>query len=84
VKNRAEDYIKEFGHNIKSLRKARKWSRETLSAYADIEAKQIYLIESGKQGPTLSTIVALALAFEIHPSQLFNFDYDFGVSLLKS
>lgn len=57
------------------LRTARKLSRETLAAYADIEVMQIYRIETGKVNTTISTLYALATALEISPKKLLDFEF---------
>ncbi|GAB4094268.1 helix-turn-helix domain-containing protein [Flaviaesturariibacter terrae] len=70
---RDEQFIKAFGENLKKLRLQRKYSRETLAAYANIEAMQVYRIETGKVNTTISTVKALATALEITPAALLNF-----------
>ncbi len=75
IKNR--QYNQAFGENLKRLRKNAKLSRESLAAMADIEPKQIYRIEAEYQSPTVSTVVAIALALKIHPKKLFDFEFDF-------
>lgn len=72
---RNQDYITAFGKNLKKLRLARKYSRETLAAYASIETMQIYRIETGKVNTTLSTILHLAHALDIPPKKLLEFDF---------
>jgi transcriptional regulator with XRE-family HTH domain len=74
-RSRNTDYIIAFGNNVKKLRTARKFSRETLAAYADIEVMQIYRIETGKINTTISTLFALAVALEVSPKKLLDFDY---------
>lgn len=77
MKIKNKEYTKAFGENLKKLRKAKKLSRETLGAMAEIESKQIYNIEAANQSPTVSTVVAIALALKLHPKRLFEFDFDF-------
>lgn len=74
-KSRNTDYIIAFGEHVKKLRLARKLSRETLAAYADIETMQIYRIETGKVNTTISTIYAIAKALEVPPKKLLDFEY---------
>jgi len=77
-KSRNTDYIIAFGKHVKKLRTARKLSRETLAAYADIEVMQIYRIETGKVNTTLSTMYAIAKALEISPKELLDFEFSEG------
>lgn len=77
MKIKNKEYNKAFGENLKKLRKSKKLSREGLAAIADIEAKQIYRIEAEFQSPTVSTVVAIALALNLHPKKLFDFEFDF-------
>lgn len=74
-KSRNTDYIIAFGKHVKKLRLARKLSRETLAAYADIETMQIYRIETGKVDTTISTIYAIAKALEVSPKKLLDFEF---------
>ncbi len=73
IRNQA--YINSFGANVKKLRLARKYSRETLAAYAGIETMQVYRIETGKVNTTISTILHLAKALEVSPKKLLDFDF---------
>lgn len=77
MKIKNKEYDKAFGENLKKIRKAKKLSRETLGAIAEIEAKQIYNIEVGTQSPTVATVVALAVALKLHPKKMFDFDFEF-------
>jgi transcriptional regulator with XRE-family HTH domain len=74
-KIRNQAYINAFGKNLKKLRTSKKLSRETLSAYANIEVMQIYRIETGKVNTTISTVLALATALEVTPKKLLDFEY---------
>ncbi|MFA6057857.1 MAG: helix-turn-helix transcriptional regulator [Taibaiella sp.] len=74
-RSRNTDYILAFGNHVKKLRTARKLSRETLAAYSDIEVMQIYRIETGKVNTTISTLYALAIALEVSPKKLLDFDF---------
>lgn len=78
MKIRNEEYNKAFGANLRKLRTEKKLSRETLGAMASIESKQIYRIEEEGQSPTVATVVALAVALQLHPKKLFDFDFDFS------
>ena len=72
---RNQVYIDAFGQNLKKLRLAKKYSRETLAAYAGIETMQVYRIETGKVNTTISTILCIAQALEVSPKKLLDFEF---------
>jgi transcriptional regulator with XRE-family HTH domain len=76
-RSRNTAYIEAFGKHVKSLRLARKLSREVVAAKAEIETMQIYRIEKGRVNTTISTLYAIARALEVTPSEMLNFElYD--------
>lgn len=74
VRNQA--YIDAFGKHVKQLRNAKKLSRETVAAYAEIEVMQVYRIETGKINTTISTLLALSKALEVPAQELLNFSFE--------
>jgi len=50
-----------------------KMTQKALSLEADIEISQISRIENGKVNTTVTTILQIAEAMNIHPSKLFEF-----------
>lgn len=62
-----------FGDNLRKLRKESNMSLESLAYEADMELSQIFRIEKGKVNPTLTTLNALAKAFNISLNKLFEF-----------
>ena len=62
--------MKEFGENLKKLRKEKNWSTRTLANIAEMDFGNINEIENGKINPSLITIVALAEALEIEAALL--------------
>lgn len=77
VKIRNEAYNIAFGANLKRIRMAKKLSREALAAQAGIESKQVYRIEVGESSPTIATVTTIAVALNIHPKKMLDFDFDF-------
>lgn len=73
IKNKR--YIKTFGENLRRIRKEKKLSQESLSYDADIPLSQIGRIERGEVNTTISTILVLANALQIHPKELLDFKY---------
>lgn len=68
---RAENDLKEFGENLRNIRKSKKLSTEQLANLAEIELVQVNRIELGKTNPKLSTIRSLARALDISPKDFF-------------
>lgn len=66
-----KEQLKEFGDNLRRLRKERGLSMETLANIAEIELSQIYRIETGKINPKLTTLLVIAKALEVSPRELF-------------
>ena len=74
-KNRDEVFIKEFGSNLRTLRKARKLSQEALANQSDLWLSIVGRIERGEIDPTLSTIKLLSKGLGTTPSVLLDFLY---------
>jgi transcriptional regulator with XRE-family HTH domain len=72
-RNRDEKIIKEFGKNLKNIRKAKKLSTRALGDLADVDFSLINRIELGKVNPTLTTILVLADALKVDPAELIHF-----------
>lgn len=63
--------INEFGENLRLIRKSKKLSQPQLGHKADMSTNTINRIELGKTEASLTTIIRLAEALGIHPSELF-------------
>ena len=71
LESNEKEQLKEFGDNLRRLRKDKGLSMETLANLADIELSQIYRIETGKINPKLTTVLKVAKALEVTPKELF-------------
>lgn len=71
---RDENYIKEFGLNIKKVRLSKGLSQEDLANSSDVSLPQITRIERGVVNPTLCTIKSLAKGLEVSTKELFYFE----------
>ena len=60
-----------FGQRVRLIRNDKNISMQHLANLADIEVSQIHRIETGKINPKLTTILILAKALEINPSEFF-------------
>lgn len=63
------------GKRIIALRKAKGVTQEQLSYATGFELKQIGRIERGESNTSISSISAIARALEIHPRELFDFEF---------
>jgi transcriptional regulator with XRE-family HTH domain len=70
IKVRDEALIKAFGEHVRKLRKERGLTLESLAGKGGIDARQLSYIELGQTNVTISTINALAKAFNISISEL--------------
>ncbi|HMI02172.1 MAG TPA: helix-turn-helix transcriptional regulator [Pedobacter sp.] len=68
--NESEE-LKNFGNNLRRIRKEKELSMEALANLAEIELSQIFRIETGKINPKLTTILTIAKALGINPKELF-------------
>jgi transcriptional regulator with XRE-family HTH domain len=59
-----------FGEVLRELRTAHNLSQEKLAEHSDLDNTYISLLERGLRQPTLTTIIKLAKALHIKPSQL--------------
>ncbi len=71
---RDENYIKEFGLNLKKIRLSKGLSQEELANSSDVSLAQITRVERGVVNPTLCTIKALAKGLGISTKELFEFE----------
>jgi len=70
-----EDEIKIFfGRKIKQLRNKMNITQFTLGEYADINQRQVAVIETGKSFPSLKTLIKFAEIFNCSLQDLFIFD----------
>jgi transcriptional regulator with XRE-family HTH domain len=70
-KEEESEQLKDFGNNIRRIRKDKKLSMEALANIAEIELSQIYRIETGKINPKLTTVLLIAKALDVRPQLLF-------------
>jgi len=64
-----------FGLHLYKLRQQRGFSQQELADLANISRSQILRIEQGQLNTSISTLYRLALAFEITPAEMLNFEY---------
>ena len=68
--------LKKLGANIKRLREAKNLSLRELSYECDIDNSKISKIEKGQVNITFTTILQLANALAVHPSELLKTEFE--------
>lgn len=69
--NFANTYWYVFGKRLLNIRKMKSYSQDQLSSASGVSVPTLVKIESGRGNPSFETIVALAVALEVHPAYLF-------------
>jgi transcriptional regulator with XRE-family HTH domain len=64
------DVAERFGRNLARLRQQRELTQEELAGLASIHRTQVGLLEAGKREPRISTVIKLAGALAVEPSEL--------------
>lgn len=65
-----ENDLKQFGTEIKTVRKSKKITQLQLSSLCDVDIRTIQRIEKGEFNPSLRVLIRIANAFEISLSSL--------------
>jgi transcriptional regulator with XRE-family HTH domain len=76
VKDSDKKYLEKLGANIKRLREAKGFSLRQLSYACNVDNSKIAKIEKGQINVTFTTLMQLASALEVHPSELLNTDFE--------
>ncbi|MEJ7823063.1 MAG: helix-turn-helix transcriptional regulator [Chitinophagaceae bacterium] len=76
VKDSDKNKLKILGANIRRLREGKQLSLRELSYACNIDNSKIAKIEKGLVNITFTTLVQLAEALEIQPSELLNTNFD--------
>ncbi len=71
-----QTYLIKFGENILKRRNELNLSYRQLAQKCDIDFSAISKIEKGQKSLDFNTIIELAKGLEIHPKELFDFDFD--------
>jgi len=66
--------LKEFGENLRKLRKEKGLSLREMSYACSIDNSKIAKIEKGMINITLTTLLQLAVALDVHPSSLLDYE----------
>jgi len=60
-----DDFLKQLGHNIKTIRESKGISQQQLAAECNFEKSNMSRIEAGRTNPTIFTLYKIALALNI-------------------
>lgn len=71
--NRNEKGIKDFGMNLRRVRKEKGVTQEQLAFDTEIELRQLGRIERGEINTGISSVFKLAKALGVKPKELFDF-----------
>jgi len=68
--NRDDKVLKAFGKKLKKLRKERKLSTREFADTAEIALSQVWVLETGRGNPSLTTLLAIAKALNVSLNDL--------------
>jgi DNA-binding NtrC family response regulator len=63
---------KQLGHRLRVMRAERNWSLKDLADSARLSVSQLSSVERGAHLPSVDSLLAIAKAFHLRPSQLFS------------
>ncbi len=71
-----EAYLKKFGSNLRSIRKAKGLSMETIANESEMDYRQYGRIERGEINTTIISLLRISKVLKIELYELFNLDMD--------
>ena len=69
-----------FGEVVRGVRKGHAWTQEDLAERAGLTTTYVGQVERGDKVPSLTVVLKLALALDVHPSEMLQ---SFGLALLR-
>lgn len=63
--NRDEETLRVFGENLKRIRESKGLTTRQFADIAEIAYSQVWVLESGKGDPSLTTLLAIAKTLEV-------------------
>jgi transcriptional regulator with XRE-family HTH domain len=63
--NRDEEILKAFGENLKRIRESKGLTTRQFADMAEIAHSQVWVLESGKGNPSLTTLLAISKTLEV-------------------
>ena len=71
--SRDDKGVKDFGKNLKKVRRSKKVTQEQLAYATGLELSQIGRIERGVINTSISNVFLIAKALDVHPLELWKF-----------
>lgn len=68
-----KEFLLSFAFNLKTIRKQKGYTQESLAEKSGLSESLIARIETGVVNTTICVVRSLSNALEIHPSELFKF-----------
>lgn len=68
--NRNAELLKTFGENLRRIREAKGLTTREFADIAEIAYSQVWVLESGKGDPSLTTLIAIAKTLQVSPEEL--------------
>ena len=65
-----------IGKRISELRVRNKQTQQDIEFLTNIDSAEVSKYESGKRNLTLKTLMKFASALQVHPKELFDFEFD--------
>jgi len=76
IKKENLEFYAKVAYNLYSIRISKGFSQQELSNLSNVERGKISKIENRSEDFVFGTIIELAKALEVSPSQIFNFDVE--------
>ncbi|MEL1254081.1 helix-turn-helix transcriptional regulator [Flavobacterium sp. DGU38] len=70
------DLQKYIGKRIAEIRLKNKQTQQDIEFLTGIDSAEVSKYESGKRNLTLKTLMRFASALQVHPKELFDFEFD--------
>ncbi len=71
-----EHLLLQIGEKLEELRKAQNKTQHDIEFLTGLDTAEISKYEKGKRNLTIRTLAKFALALNVHPKDLFDFDFD--------
>ncbi|HEV7426133.1 MAG TPA: helix-turn-helix transcriptional regulator [Thermoanaerobaculia bacterium] len=69
-----------FGEIVRGVRKDHAWTQEDLAEKAGLTTTYVGQVERGDKVPSLTVVLKLSLALEVHPSEMLQ---TFGFAVMR-
>ncbi|HEU4791751.1 MAG TPA: helix-turn-helix transcriptional regulator [Flavobacterium sp.] len=70
------DIQKHIGKRISEIRSKNDQTQQDIEFLTGIDSAEVSKYESGKRNLTLKTLMKFATALQVHPKELFDFEFD--------